>query len=145
MNATQNNNVPYIIIILLLIIIAVLAFFVGKSQNGGLNSSTSTSEELTVTVIDDKRCTDCNTEATLTQLKAVPGLANATFEVKDFSDKGSEKILEDAGINKLPAFIFEHNRVGDLELPKYLVATKDNKYSLNIGSKFNPYAKRSER
>lgn len=145
MNATQNNNVPYIIIIILLIIIAVLAFFVGKSQNSGATATTPTTQDLTVTVIDDKRCTDCNTLATLEQLKAVPGLANATFEVKDFSDKGSDEILKETGLNKLPAFIFEHNKVGDLELAKYLVATKDERYYLNIGSKFNPYAKRSER
>jgi len=40
-----------------------------------------------MTVIDDKRCTDCQTAAIVDQLKKIPSLANVKVTTKDFSDK----------------------------------------------------------
>jgi len=40
-----------------------------------------------MTVIDDKRCTDCQTAAIVGQLKQIPSLANIDITTKDFSDE----------------------------------------------------------
>ncbi len=144
MTQNQNNNVPYIIIILLLIVIAVLAFFLGRSH-GNPTWWTTTSEKLTVTVVDDKRCNDCNTSALVSELQTLPFLANATIDVKDFSDAWVENMINAAGISKLPAIIFSHNKINDYSFLQYLSATNDGKYQLATWANFDPYAKRSER
>ncbi|MDD3646554.1 MAG: thioredoxin domain-containing protein [Candidatus Gracilibacteria bacterium] len=149
----ENNNKVLILqstIVILLVIIAVLAFFMGKNmgnnptpQNGNTNTNTSVAQDLNVTIIDDKRCLDCQTSAIVDQLKQVPNLASANFETKDFSDKGVEELVKNNGIQALPSVIFSHNNV-DAGLTPYLTQLNDGTYSLNVGSTFDPFAQRSE-
>lgn len=145
MTNTQNNNMPYIIIIILLIVIAVLAFFLGQASSGTGDLFTKKPTPLTVTVIDDKRCTDCGTQEIITQLSGLPFLASAKIDVQDFSENGSEQILKDAGITRLPAIIFSSNAISDLSFTQYLSPTQDGKFQLQVGASFDPYATRSER
>lgn len=115
-------------------------------MNGGVaGTTTETVKAPNITVIDDKRCSDCNTQQFVDQLKALPFLATSEIEVKDFSDAGSEEMLKASGLTKLPAIIFEHNKINDYSFLQYLKATLDGKYSLDTGAKFDPYAKRSDR
>lgn len=143
--SVQNNSLPYIIIIVLLVVIAVLAFFVGKNQSG-TQASVEEKTDLNITIIDDKRCTDCGTQEIVTQIKALPFLAHAQVEVKDFSDAGAEDILKKSGINILPAVIFSNNKISDYSFVQILKPTTDGQFQVPLpDAKFDPYAKRSER
>lgn len=139
----NNQQLPYIIIIALLVVIAVLAFFLWRNQGG--NGVVQTPKNIEITVVDDQRCADCNTSQLIDQLKQLPSLTAAKIDVIDFSDKEAEALLTKNGITKLPAILFNTNNVGDSSISQYLEATSDGKYNLNIGAKFNPYAKRSDR
>ncbi|MBW7954498.1 thioredoxin domain-containing protein [Candidatus Gracilibacteria bacterium] len=149
-NDSKNLNTPYIIIIILLIIIAALAFFVGKGFNQSNNGNSNTPvaaevKDIKITVIGDKRCNDCQTEAVTENLKTLPFLTGATFEVKDFSDSGVEDLMKKNSITKLPAFLFNTDNVPDADFKKYLEVTPAFMYNLNMGATFDPYAKMSER
>lgn len=153
-----NNNMLYSIIIVLLVIIAILAFFVGKNsgadtfttnnnatQNNTDNSDNTTSaESITITVIDDKRCNNCQTEAIVTQLSQAPELANATFVTKDFIDDNMTDFVTENEIIALPAIIFSNNNVGQWLTP-YLIEISNWEYSLQVNSTFNPFAERSKK
>ncbi len=151
-NNSKNTNTPYIIIIILLIIIAVLAFFVGKwfnwsnTSNSNWNSLVSTEvKDIKVTVIWDKRCNDCQTDAVTENLKTLAFLTWATFEVKDFSDSWVEDLMKKNSITKLPAFLFNTNNVPDADFKQYLEVTPAFMYNLKMWATFDPYAKMSER
>jgi hypothetical protein len=60
-------------------------------------------------VIDDKRCTNCPTEAILEQLQLLPSVSSAEIERKDFSDDGMEAYLKDNNITTLPLIVFSTN------------------------------------
>jgi len=114
--AVNSNNLLYIIIILLLVVIAILAFFVGKNMGNTTvvsNPSTTVATDLKITVIDDKRCTNCQTADIINQLKQTPFLASAEYETKDFSDADMEEYIKDNNIDKLPAVVFSTNQIGD--------------------------------
>lgn len=152
----QNNSklihILYGAIILLMMIIAGLAFYIGtKLGNTSVPADTSTvttpvaAKDLVVTVIDDARCSDCQTDAIETQIKALPFLASATFERQDFSEDGVAKYLQDNKILQLPAVIFNTNNLADGgQIKPYLAALPNGDYSLALGATFNPFAKRSE-
>lgn len=149
MTNKENNKVLILqsAIIVLLIIIVILAFFMWKGFNNnntwGNIAPNEQVKDLDITVIDDSRCTDCQTSVIVDQLKSVPGLSAASFETKDFSDDGVEQYLKDNSINTLPAIIFSHNNV-DAWLVPYLTQISDWSYSLQVWSTFNPFAERSE-
>lgn len=152
----QNNSklihILYGAIILLMMIIAGLAFYIGtKLGNISVPENTSTvttpvvAEDVVVTVIDDSRCSDCQTDAIETQIKALPFLSAASFERKDFSDTWVADYLKENKIMQLPAIIFNTNKLADGgQITPYLVALLDGDYSLALGATFNPFAKRSE-
>jgi hypothetical protein len=77
-------------------------------------SSTATNaalhEDFSITIIDDKRCSDCQTSEFITQIQQTPGLAGVSIETVDFSDKGVEEMIKDDNITALPAIIFSHNQ-----------------------------------
>jgi len=161
-NTENKNNNLNIIVVVLLLLLAVWAFFMGKNMNSNTvktnntdvktntwanNTATVTWElakDLTITVIGDKRCTDCQTKAVEEQLQLVPNLKNAKFVEKDYSEDGVKALLEATWIERLPAFIFSNNNVAE-DMKWFLVATKDGKFSLNTWASFNPTAKRSDR
>mgnify|MGYP001942319232 CR=1 FL=1 len=134
------------VIIILLLIIAVWGFFLGKNMNSSnvIAPQIVAPEDITVTVIDDKRCTACQTSGLISQLKTLPALASATFEVKDFSDKWVEEFLTDNNIKVLPAIMFNTNAV-DPGINTYLTPISSGEYSLQVGASFDPFAQRSDK
>lgn len=150
----KTNTILYVIIIVLLAVIAIWAFFIWEKMwnkwwsnwdTWSWNVSTS-SKDITITVLSDKRCTNCMTEQVVAQLKQVPFLASAKFVEKDFSDKWVDAYLKDNSISKLPAIILSTNDIDDWgQMKPYLKELKDKQYSLEIWSSFDPYAKRSDK
>ena len=119
---------------------------IGSSDNLN-NNGTETSTEvkkLSITVIDDKRCYNCWTEAMLNQLKQLPDIQNADIEIIDFSETWAIDIVTNNSIQTLPALLFSHNKI-DKSLSDFLVETDSWKYSLNIGSTYNPFLERSDK
>ncbi len=145
----QSNNILYIIAIIMLIFIAIWAFFIGEklSENKKWNDlikQQTKNEKLIITVIDDKRCKNCQTDEIISQLKSIPSLSTAEFKLKDFSESEAKKILNENEIDKIPAFIFSNDNV-DSKLKQFLIPTKNWKYNLNIWATFDPNAKRSNK
>lgn len=153
--STQNNttNILLWVIIVLLLIIAVWAFFLGQMVATGKSTTvispnnqenTQAQWTMTVTVIDDERCTNCATQEIIESLKWVPALVNANFDIKDFSDKWVEDYLQENNITKLPAFIFPTSYV-DAGINQYLKKRSEWVFLLETSSEFDPFAKRSEK
>ena len=146
MKEKENNNMLFILIILLFVVIIILAFLLWKNiwnnSNSWINDEIVVTKDLKITVIDDKRCINCETEQILDKLKQIPSLADTSFEVKDFSD--DKDILKDNWISYIPAIIFSHNKVEN-DLRQYLVKLDSWKYSLQIWASFDPFLERSER
>lgn len=155
----KNNNWPYIVIIILLIVIAILAFFVWASykwwlwwilpNNSNNTTSTNTTTEvdknIELKVISDKRCTTCNTQDTITQIKTLPFMATAKIEEIDFADEWAQDLLKANWITKLPAYLFNTNNVSDAQFKWFLQETTWWLYSLNVGANYDPFVKRSDR
>lgn len=149
-NNSSMIHLLYWAIIFLLLIIAGLAFYVGqmvsKSEVPGWVVSSTTAEEIVVTVIDDSRCSDCETAAVLSQLQTLPYLSSATFVQQDFSEAWISDYLQDNNITALPAIIFSDNSLNDGgQIVPYLTVLPDGQYSLALGAKFNPFASRSDK
>ncbi len=151
-----NQNLLYIIIIILLIIIAIWGFFLwmqlGKTNapvqtivqtSTGTTQTSPIATDITVTIYDDKRCTDCQTDVVLEQLKWVPVLAAANFIEREFSEDGVSEFLETNGITALPAAIFSTNNVWS-ELAQYLSPLDSGEFSLALWASHNPFVERSD-
>jgi len=89
----SNEWLLIVIWILVLVIIWLLGYFLNQKNNANLNtktnistknpSSTNTSLNVkvdTVTVYDDTRCADCQTNAIIDKLKEFPELSNTNFD-----------------------------------------------------------------
>ena len=153
---TDNWKWLQIIITVLLIIIAIWIWFFIWNNNSlknttEKNTTNDTIEESTtkennkninITVIWDKRCTDCKTNLILEQIKTAPFLKNANFSnIIDFSDEWTEKIMKENNITKLPAFIFNTNQLNDQwAMANFLTPTPSGNFTLNVWSEFDPYA-----
>lgn len=153
----NNNNPLIIVVIVLLIIIAVLAFFawknIWKGDRDDFDRNTSTQsnslqgtwseksnfENINVTMISDKRCSDCQDKEIFDSIKKLQFLSKSKFEIKDFSDAWVKDILKSNEISKLPAVLL-NNKSGDSQFDNYLKETKAWLYNLELGSKFDPYA-----
>jgi len=166
------------VIIALLVVIAVMWFFLGKQQGTTDtqvdtkkevsktvvdNSGDSKAEdkpavatwdaELTLTVIGDKRCNNCQTDKILTQLKSQPSIGSANIVEKDFSDEGIEQYLKDNNVTKLPLFAFstknfdtskDTNQDGKA-ITDFLEELPGGDFFLQVWANFNPLVERSER
>ena len=148
--ATSENNVKFdiktIIIGVLIIIIIVLWFFLWKySSNKPVNNTpeivtnTWVSQDIVMTIIDDKRCVECPTVQIVEQLKLVPALVNATIIEKDFSDDWVVEYLKENSIVALPAIIFNSSNIEE-QMNNYLTPLDSGEYSLLLWSTFNPFA-----
>lgn len=165
-NTFSNNvNPQMIVIIVLLLIIAVMWFFLGKNSATNNNASNTNTdvvvdyEDLTITVIDDKRCTNCPTDAVVDQLKLLPSVQAAEIVRKDFSDEWVKEYLEENNIEALPLIAFSTNNFDVTKdpaqldqsgnpMPKvntFLQQMPNGEYTLAIGATFNPFEERSER
>jgi protein-disulfide isomerase len=149
MTTKENNNVIiYAIIWVLIALVAGMGGFILSDKMWGTSTWTDTpqtNEPITVTLYSDKRCRNCNNEDFLAQLKGLPFLGNAQFEVKDFADAGVDEVLKKNNIKALPAIVFPTNKLPDSEFTKFLVPLPDGTFSLNVGATFDPYVKRSEK
>jgi len=161
----ENNNnkaLLSIILVLLFVIIGEVYYFWTKANNTNNIISNSTKQEeiasnnqkveetntkktankkVNITFITDKRCGEqCDVSEVIKQLETIPSLANWNLNstILDYSDKKAKDILSKAWITKLPAVILADNKIPELE--KYLIKTKDWKYTLNIGASFDPIA-----
>lgn len=147
---TNNDKWLYTVITILLIIISIWVwYFIGQNnwektivQNTSENTQLNNSETIDITVIWDKRCTDCNTNLIVEQLKTAPFLAAANFsEIIDFSDEWTENLLVANNITTLPAFIFSTNQLNDQwAMSNFLVESPSWNFTLNVWSDFDPYA-----
>ena len=113
----QNNSkmihILYGTIILLMMIIAGLAFYVGQMIGNNTGPVVPSQEDIVVTVIDDSRCLDCQTDSIVGQLQTLPFLTNAEFVRQDFSDAGIEEYLTSNAITALPAIVMNTNILND--------------------------------
>ncbi len=101
---------------------------------------------LVVTIIDDKRCTNCMTTEIVNQLKLVPFLQDFGYVEKDFSDTGISDYLKQNEITKLPAIILSTNNINDeWQMQPYLKELKDKQFTLEVWSNFNPFITRSDK
>ncbi|MCP4522942.1 MAG: thioredoxin domain-containing protein [Candidatus Gracilibacteria bacterium] len=112
------------------------------SQERNYVDTSDESISFTIKVYEDIRCTSCNSDYIIESLKGVPGLANASFIRADFSDDGISDYLKKSNITTLPAFIFPTNFV-DPGIKTHLQSIGGGEYSLNVGSEFNPFLKKS--
>ena len=152
-NNNWNNNMYLVIIIVLLVIIAIWSFFIWKNYNNVFvennnnqvnNTTNNEKSDLKFFVIDDIRCTNCQTDGIINQLKQIPVLWAIDIEKKDFSDEWMEKYIKENNITTLPVFIFNSNNI-DTNINQYLQVLPSWEYSLQIGANFDPFAKRSEK
>lgn len=108
-------------------------------------------EKLSITVYDDKRCTNCPTQEVIDQLKLLPSISWVEIIKKDFLDTWVEKYLKDNEVTALPLIVFSTNNfdVSKDEWPEnakinnYLIQLPSSEYSLSIWANFNPFIKRS--
>lgn len=170
-NNNNKYNIQMGIIFVLLLIIVVLWFFLWKNSFWWDSSSTgswakeevSTStwdyEKLSVTVIDDKRCTECQTDMLIEQLKLLPSVSWAEIVKKDFSDKWVSDYLKENSVTALPLIVFSTNNFDVSKDPEqkdqsgqptpkinqYLETLKDWSYFLQIWASYDPFKERSEK
>ena len=150
-NNTKMIHILYSIIILLLLIVAGLAFwlwnnFSWKSQE--VVQPDMTWKEVVITILHDKRCTDCITDDILSQLQQMPYLSEAQFITKDFSDTWVEELLRENNLSTLPQVIFNTNNLWDWwMLSSWLQRLNNGDFFLDLSDapSFDPFVTRSER
>lgn len=148
----SNGNllhVLYGVIILLMLVIAGLAFYVGtmmgeSGNNTGGNTAVTDASDIEVTIIDDSRCSDCQTDAISAQIKSLPFLSGATFIEKKFADDWVAELMQQNNIAAIPAVLFNTNSFNDgWQITPYLTSVGEAGYSLQLDAKFNPFETRS--
>ena len=159
-----NNNLQMGIIVVLLLIIAVMGFFLGKNSAGNTTTVNTPAvtwnyDDLTITVIDDKRCTNCPTDAIIDQLKLLPSVSGAEIVRKDFSDEWVSDYLKENNVEALPLIAFSTNNFDVSKDPvqmdqsgqpapkvnTFLQALPGWEFTLAIGATFNPFQERSDK
>jgi len=101
---------------------------------------------LTITIIDDDRCRNCQTDDMVEQLRNTPFIADAKFIRKDFSDDGVSDYLENNSITNLPVIVFSTNQIADGgTMMPYFTSLPSGEFSLQIGASFDPFTQRSEK
>lgn len=151
-NNSSMLHILYGVIIILMMIIAGLAFYVGNIMgwNGNVSPTTPTpgvvsSEDIEITIIDDVRCSDCQTSAISDQLKLLPFLSQATFIEKDFSDAGVSEYMKENDLKTIPIIVFSTNALYDGgQIVPYLKTLPNGSFSLTLPEVFDPFATRSE-
>ena len=173
----NRNNIQMWFIIVLLIIIAIMGFFLWKKSwdntnnvvvddvvnidntNNSIDDSKIEYEDLSIRIIEDKRCTNCPTDQIITELKKLPSIANIEITREDFSDEGISDYLKENNIEVLPLIVFSTNNFDTTNDPEqkgqnwevvpkvntFLEPLKTGKFTLAIWAKFNPFLDRSEK
>jgi len=135
-----------------MMIIAGLAFYVGtlfsKPATSVWNTPTNvvSSEDVTIRVIDDTRCSNCETDAIVGQLESLAFLSEATIVRQDFSDAGVAEYMTENNLTNIPSIIFNTNTLNDGgQIVPYLITLWDGNFSLTLPETFNPFEERSEK
>jgi len=167
MGDKKNTNYTWLLSVIIILLIAIMweIYYFNTNNNISVQTTekteTKTEEKATkndvsktevktetpsIVIVTDKRCSkeECNTDSIISQLKQqIPVLANNKIKVIDYSDNNAKKILKETWVKLLPAIIFSNNSINQLK--DYLLPTKDWKYSLQVGAKFDPTAKISDK
>jgi protein-disulfide isomerase len=169
--AAMKNNILMGIIIVLLLLIAIMGFFLWKNYNSSNTTTTNTStnntttgtgvqanyEKVSIIVYEDKRCTNCHTNEIIDQLKLLPSLSGVEIVRKDFSEKWVSDFLTKNQVKTLPLIVFSTNNFdvskdpvqmdqSGKPAPKvnwFLQSLPEGGFTLQVGSTFNPFEKRS--
>lgn len=163
-NMQEKNNIMNIIFIVIIIILTtviwVLAYKLwvseakvnsNNNEKSQLNNDWESDNEFTskqgnksdisITVIWDERCDDCDTELILEQLKSFPWFQESNFIEYDFKDEEAKELMTKNEINNLPAFIFSSKDLDDnWQISPYLKETSDWLFSLDVWASFDPYS-----
>ncbi len=100
---------------------------------------------LVITIIDDKRCTNCMSTEIVSQLKLLPFFQDFGYVEKDFSDTWVSDYLKQNDIKKLPVVIISTNKINDdWQMQQYLKELKDKQYYLEVWAKFDPFNRSSK-
>ncbi len=98
--------------------------------------------EITIRVIDDERCSNCQTAELLTQLRELPFLNGANYIEQDFLDEGVSEFMQENNLTNIPAVVLSTNDLNDnSEFVQYLSLIPSWEYSLALPEIFNPFAK----
>lgn len=100
---------------------------------------------LTITVIDDNRCTNCQTDLLVKQLEVIPFVKKSKIIKKDFYYEWINDYLKENYIKYLPAIIFSTNDIDDSAMKPYLTELNSWEYSLNVWSNYDPFVVRSDK
>lgn len=138
---TINIILSFVAIINLLLVSLLFWMVTGSNDNrinvvsGNKDVSSVINDEtpLNITVYDDKRCVECDTNSVVSQIES--DLPNANINVVDFSDEWVEEDLKNKGIKFLPYVVFDKWNVNS-DIDKYLEKLPDNTYWLFIWGKF---------
>jgi hypothetical protein len=79
------------------------------NTNNSIDDSKIEYEDLSIRIIEDKRCTNCPTDQIITELKKLPSIANIEITREDFSDEGISDYLKENNIEVLPLIVFSTN------------------------------------
>jgi len=162
--ALQDSKNTNIILVGILIILIVLTWFFitktwtiidllsGNDKNTIItNQNTDNSDtivtnpsDIVITVINDGRCLECNTEKIIIELRQTPFLKDAQFKILNFSDEWVADMIVEKWITKLPAVLFNTWTI-EKDFDGYLTKIDDETFSLNIGAKFDPFQERSDK
>lgn len=98
--------------------------------------------EITIRVIDDERCSNCQTAEVIAQLRELAFLNGANYIQQDFSDEGISEFMQENNLTNIPAVLLNTNNLNDNgELAEYLSVIPSGEYSLALPEIFNPFAK----
>ncbi|MGM5483713.1 MAG: DsbA family protein [Nanobdellota archaeon] len=111
---------------------------ISQHTSGADSGKSQKSESLSLTVVNDDRCDNCDVSQVITSLEQLLGEIDVNY--LDYkSDEGSA-LYESAGLSNLPALLFEKEvteKEGFSQLESYIVP-KEDKLMLNIGAQFDP-------
>jgi hypothetical protein len=102
------------------------------------NSSTVDTAPIYATLVNDKRCQNCDVTNLLTKLKQV--FPTLQLTMLDYNDANGKAFYDSNGLTYLPAVLFDSSiktSSAYSSVSSYLVQSGNN-YNLQIGAQFNP-------
>jgi protein-disulfide isomerase len=153
-NTWTNNNLLIWVIVVMALVISVMGFFLWKMTAGGTGETKVKYDSLSIKVITDSRDSSTDASVIIDEMKLLPSISGAKFEVQDFADKWVKEYLLENEIKALPAFVFSTNnfdvsmdpvQAGQPKINSFLTKLKSGEFFLEIGATYDPFVERSER